>query len=80
MEYISLTEYCNKYGLDRSNTWRKIQAGRIPNAKQIGHAWVLPEDEPAPADARVGNGHYKGWREKYGGKKGAGEKGENGTA
>lgn len=61
-DYISLTEYCKKYGLDRANTWRKIKAGRIPGAVQIGRAWVLPADAEAPIDSRVTNGHYRGWR------------------
>lgn len=64
MEYISLSEYCEKYGIDKANTWKKIKAGRIPEAKQIGKAWVLPADAPPPADARVTNGRCRGWRKK----------------
>lgn len=69
MKYISLTEYCKKYGLDRANTLKKIKAGRIPGAIQIGRAWVLPADAEAPTDARVNNGLYRDWRKKYGSRK-----------
>lgn len=81
MNYISLAEYCEKYKIDRRNTTRKIQAGRIPGAQKIGKQWVIPEDAPAPADARQTSGKYKNWRNKgrkagtemplQGGKKGA---------
>lgn len=67
MNYISLTEFCTKYGLDKTNTWRKIQAGRIPGAKKIGNQWAVPEDAVPPTDGRVTNGNYKGWRKKKAG-------------
>lgn len=69
MEYISLTEYCNKYEYNRPNTLKKVQAGRIPGARKIGVQWVIPADAGPLEDARVTNGHYKSWREKYGGQK-----------
>lgn len=77
MKYISLSQYCQKYGLDRGNTWRKVKAGRIPGAFQIGNAWVVPEDAAPPVDGRITNGRYKNWR-KRGGKMGASDSGKIG--
>jgi hypothetical protein len=60
-EYISIAQYCEKYGLDGGNVRRLAAAGRI-NAIKIGVQWVIPADEPRPADARVKSGKYKNWR------------------
>lgn len=63
MGYISITEYAEKYGLDRSNVHKLVKAGRVP-AIQIGRQWCIEEDAPAPEDRRVKSGAYRNWRKK----------------
>ncbi len=63
-KYISLTEYCQKYGYDRGNTFRKMKAGRIKGAVMIGKTWAIPADAPPLEDDRVKNGKYRNWRKK----------------
>ena len=60
-EYISVTQYSEKYGLDVGNVRRLIAAGRI-SAIKIGNQWAIKSDEPRPADKRVKSGQYKDWR------------------
>lgn len=64
-EYISLTEYCKKYGKQKAAMLRLIYDGRL-EAEKVGNQWVIPADAPAPVDLRVKNGDYIGWHEKYG--------------
>ena len=62
-EYLSITEFCAKYGKDRSNVNRLIHAGRIP-AVRIGSQWAIPFDAVPPPDGRVKSGQYTGWRKR----------------
>ena len=63
IEYISVAQYCKKYGLDRGNVKRLIYANRI-NAVKMGKLWKIKSDEPRPVDNRVKSGKYKNWRKK----------------
>lgn len=63
MEYLSVTQFCEKHGLDRGNVNRYIHQGRIPAVK-IGNQWAIPADAQPPEDKRVKSGKYKGWRKK----------------
>jgi len=60
-EYISVTQYCQKHGLDVGNVRKQIASGRI-NAIKIGNQWAIKSDEPRPADMRVKSGKYINWR------------------
>jgi len=61
--FISVTEFCKKHGLDRANAIRFIKAGRIP-AEKVGNQYIIPADAPKPEDKRVKSGKYKNWRKK----------------
>ena len=61
--YMSVTEFCRKYGKDPGNVRRMIARGRIP-AFKIGNQWVIPADAEPPADQRVRSGNYRNWRKK----------------
>lgn len=63
MGFISVQEFCEKFGKDPGNVRRLIQQGRIP-AQKIGKQWIIPEDAEPPADNRVKSGKYKNWRKK----------------
>lgn len=63
MEYLSVTQFCEKHGLDKGNVNRYIHQGRIPAVK-IGNQWAIPADTHPPEDRRVKSGKYKDWRKK----------------
>lgn len=50
------------YKLLKSGASWRIQIlcgkGRIPGAMRVGAFWVIPEDAPKPADARIKSGKY----------------------
>lgn len=60
---ISIVEYAERNGKNRSSALRMAQKGRFKTAKKIGRNWVIEEDEPYP-DKRVKSGKYIGWRNK----------------
>lgn len=61
MNFISVSDFCKKYGKDPGNVRRLILAGRIP-AQKVGSQWIIPEDAAPPEDGRVKSGKYKNWR------------------
>lgn len=63
MEYLSVTQFCEKYGLYSGNVRKLIADGRIPAIK-IGNQWAIPAGTPPPEDRRVKSGKYRDWRKK----------------
>ena len=59
MEYMSISQTAEKWGI----TPRRIQVlckqDRIPGAARIGYVWAIPLDAEKPKDARVKSGKYK---------------------
>ena len=51
-EYISVTQFAQKFGKDVGNVRKLIKDGRIPAIK-IGNQWAIPADAEPPADKRV---------------------------
>jgi len=58
MEYLSITQTAEKWGLSGRRVLTLCQAGRIPGAIRIGHVWALPADAERPIDARIKSGKY----------------------
>ena len=58
MEYMSISQAAEKWGI----TPRRIQVlckqDRIPGAAGIGYVWAIPMDAEKPKDARVRSGKY----------------------
>ena len=58
MEYMSISQAAEKWGI----TPRRIQVlcaqERIPGATRIGYVWAIPKDAEKPKDARVKSGKY----------------------
>lgn len=58
MEYMSITQAAEKWGI----TSRRIQVlckqGRIPGTIRIGYVWAIPDDASKPADARIKSRKY----------------------
>ena len=63
MEYLSVTQFCEKYGLYSGNVRKLIADGRIPAIK-IGNQWAIPADTQPPEDRREKSGKYRDWRKK----------------
>lgn len=57
MEYLSVTQFCQKYNLDSGNVRRYISQGRI-KATKIGNQWAIPSNEKPPTDKRIKSGKY----------------------
>lgn len=60
-EYISVTQFSQKFGMDVGNIRRLIAQGRI-SAIKIGNQWAIPSDAIPPADKRLKSGKYVNWR------------------
>ena len=60
-EYISVSQFAEKFKMDVSRIRRLIAAGRIP-ADKIGNQWAIPKDAMPPEDARIKTGKYINWR------------------
>ena len=58
MEYLSLKQTAEKWGI----TVRRVQVlcsqGRIPGATKIGSLWVVPKEAEKPRDQRIKSGKY----------------------
>ena len=58
MEYMSISQAAEKWGI----TPRRIQVlckqDRIPGAARIGYVWASPMDAEKPKDARIKSGKY----------------------
>lgn len=61
MRYLSVTQFCQKYGLDSGNVRRYIANGRI-EAIKIGNQWAIPETAQPPIDKRVKTGKFRNFR------------------
>ena len=59
MEYLSIKQTSEKWGI----TVRRIQVlcteGRIPGATKIGSYWAIPTGAEKPDDIRIYGGVYK---------------------
>lgn len=62
-EYLSVTQFAEKYGKHAANVRKLIADGRIPAIK-IGNQWAIPADAEYPADKRIKSGEYRNWRKK----------------
>ena len=58
MEYLSIRETAEKWGV--SSRWVQVLCadGRIEGVARIGNMWVIPKDAERPKDARIKSGKY----------------------
>jgi hypothetical protein len=56
MEYISVKEAADKWGLTPRMIIYHCANGRIEGAQKIGNVWIVPKDAGRPEDRRKGNG------------------------
>jgi len=59
MEYLSIRQTSEKWGLSPRRINELCSYARIPGAIKIGSYWAIPGDAEKPKDARVRSGKYK---------------------
>ena len=52
MDYISIAEAAEKWGITRRRVQVLCAQDRIPGLAKFGKAWAIPMDANKPADAR----------------------------
>ena len=55
MDYITVRQASEKWGVTMRQIQRYLKDNRIPGAIQPGHDWLIPKDAEKPADGRVNN-------------------------
>ena len=58
MEYLSVKQTAEKWGISGRRIQRLCTEGRIPGAIKIGSYWAVPDTAEKPRDARVKSGKY----------------------
>lgn len=58
MEYLSIRQTAEKWGLSARWISDLCKDGRIPGATKIGSYWAIPEDAEKPKDERIKSGKY----------------------
>ncbi len=64
MDILTIKEASLMWGISVRRITVLCNEGRIPGAKKIAGAWLLPKDTKKPADARIKSGKYMDWRNK----------------
>jgi predicted site-specific integrase-resolvase len=52
MEYISVKEAANRWGVTSRMVSYYCASGRISGTQKIGNMWVIPRNAPKPEDGR----------------------------
>lgn len=58
MEYLSVRQAADKWGISPRRVQVLCTQRRIDGAVKIGYAWVVPVEAPKPLDARIKSGKY----------------------
>lgn len=58
MEYLSISQVSEKWGLSKRRIQVLCADSRIPGAVRIGKIWAIPTDAKKPVDARIKSGKY----------------------
>lgn len=58
MEYLSLRQTAEKWGLSVRRVQTLCITDRIPGAIKIGSYWAIPVDAEKPKDERIKSGKY----------------------
>ena len=53
MEYLSISQTAEKWGISTRRIQILCNEGRIPGAMRIGSVWAIPENAEKPKDARI---------------------------
>lgn len=58
MEYLSITQTAEKWGVTKRRIQVLCNESRIPGVMRIGKVWAIPADAEKPKDARIKSGKY----------------------
>ena len=58
MEYLSISQTANKWGISKRRIQVLCSQNRIRGAMKIGSYWAIPVSAEKPVDRRVKNGKY----------------------
>ena len=58
MEYLSLSQVSEKWGVSVRRIQTLCVTGRIPGETKIGSYWAIPSDAEKPKDERIRTGRY----------------------
>lgn len=58
MEYLSISQVAEKWGLSVRRIQTLCITGRIPGATKIGSYWAIPANAEKPKDERIRTGRY----------------------
>lgn len=59
MEYLSIRQTAEKWGLSGRRINELCAENRIPGATKIGSYWAIPADAERPKDERIKSGRYR---------------------
>jgi len=58
MEYLSIKQISEKWGISVRRIQVLCPEGRISGATKIGFYWAIPDDAEKPSDERIKSGKY----------------------
>lgn len=58
MEFITVKQAAEKWGLSERRLQTMCNDGVIPGVVKFGHAWAIPENAEKPVDKRIKSGKY----------------------
>ncbi|MBR3339201.1 MAG: DNA-binding protein [Lachnospiraceae bacterium] len=58
MEYLSISQTAEKWGITGRRIQRLCTEGRISGATKIGSYWAIPANAVKPKDERIKSGRY----------------------
>ena len=58
MEYLSISQVSEKWGVSVRRIQTLCVTGRIPGATKIGSYWAIPSDAEKTKDERIRTGRY----------------------
>lgn len=58
MDYISIAEAAEKWGITRRRVQVLCAQGRIPGLTKFGKAWAIPKNAEKPIDKRKNNAFH----------------------
>ena len=59
MEYKSIREKADEWGISKRRIQVLCSENRIEGAVRIGYSWAIPANEKKPEDARIKSGKYR---------------------
>lgn len=65
MDYISIKQLSEKWGISTRRIQILCRDGRVPGAMRIASTWAVPADVAKPKDGRIKSGRYVKTLEDY---------------